>query len=281
RHTRFSRDWSSDVALPIYPLFGDLFHQLGVLARIGDVDARGDDRERGRGSGQSALVRRGVDATRQAGDHQKAGFGQLARETVGEHAAVGAGVARADHGDRRPLQQPGIATYDQEWRRVGDLGEALGIARLAPGEERAAESGDGLELGLGLVTPAAPPAVLAAGLARETRQLLERPARAAEAGEQLEEGPRPHAAGAAELQPVDLLRARQFPAHGAQKMAETLKRVNLRASAPAHAESGERRRSRRDSVPWARRRMLPACLSTMISASTRYSSAACGWPMNQ
>src|SRR5690606_16177719 len=132
--------------------------------------------------GQSALVRRGVDATCQAGDHQKASFGQLARETVGEHAAVGAGVARADHGDRRPLQEGGLATYDQEWRRVSDLGEALGIGRLALGEERAAEFGDRLELGLGLVTTAAPPAVFVAGLAREARQLLERPARAAEAG---------------------------------------------------------------------------------------------------
>jgi hypothetical protein len=124
---------------------------------------------------------------------------------VREHAAIGAGIARADHRHRWRCQQLGAAAHDQERRRVGDLGEALRIARLALGDQRAAELGDRRELGLGLLAPAAPPALLAARRAGEPRQLLERAGRAAEAAQQLSEGLRPDPTRAAELQPVDLL----------------------------------------------------------------------------
>jgi hypothetical protein len=72
------------------------------------------------------------------------------------------------------------------------------------GDQRAAELGDACELGLGVVAPAAPPALLATRAPREARQLLERETGDAETARQLEEGLRPDPARAAELQPVDL-----------------------------------------------------------------------------
>jgi hypothetical protein len=109
------------------------------------------------------------------------------------------------HGEPGSFQQLGLAAHDQERRRVGDLGEALGIPGFALGQERAAELGDRRELGFGLLAPAAPPALFTARLAGQARQLIERPARAAETAQQLAEGLRPDSARAAELQPVDLL----------------------------------------------------------------------------
>ena len=105
-----------------------------------------------------------------------------------------AGVAGTDHGDGRSLQQLGPAAHDQERRRIRDLGETLGVPRLAIGEKRAAELGNRRELGLGLVAPAAPPAVFTIRLAGQARQLVERPARAAETAQQLAEGLGPDSA---------------------------------------------------------------------------------------
>jgi hypothetical protein len=61
-------------------------------------------------------------------------------------------------------------------------------------DQSAADLLDRREFVLGLVPPAAPPALLAAGLAGKPRQLVERPARAAEAAQQLGEGLRADAA---------------------------------------------------------------------------------------
>ena len=133
------------------------------------------------------------------------GLGQLPRQTVGEHATVRAGVAGPDHGDGRLPQELGPAAHDQERRRIGDLGETFGIFGFALGQERAAELGDRRELGLGLVAPAALPTIFTTRLAGQAWQLVQRPARAAEAAQQLAEGLGPDSARAAELQPVDLL----------------------------------------------------------------------------
>ena len=150
-------------------------------------------------------MRRGVDAAGEARDDQKPGLGQLARQTMREHATVRAGVASTNHGNGRSLQQLGLAAHGQERRRVGDLGETFGIFGFALGQERAAELGDRRELGLGLVAPAALPTIFTTRLAGQAWQLVQRPARVAETAQQLAEGLGTDSARAAELQPVDLL----------------------------------------------------------------------------
>jgi hypothetical protein len=152
----------------------------------------------------SAPVRRRVDAAREARDHHQAGLGQLARQRFCQHAAMGAGVAGADDRHGRSREQRGLAEHGEQRRRVGDLGQAHRIVGLDPGDQVRAQGLQRLELGLGLVAPAAPPA-LAARLAHQARQLLVGPARRAEARQQLVEGAWPDAARAAQLQPVDLL----------------------------------------------------------------------------
>ena len=223
---------------------------------------------------ERAFVRRRVDAARQPRDDQKTVGRQLVRQIVRQHPPVGAGVARADHRDRRRGEQFGAAAHNQKRRRVGDFGEALWVGRLAVRDQRAAKLGDRGELGLSLIAPAAPPALLATGCACQPRQFLERAVRAAEPAQQLEEGLWPHPARTAELQPVDLLVARQAPPHEARKWRSTGSSSTVEREMP-QAESGERRSSSLASVPCARRRRLAACLARMISASSRYSSAAC------
>ena len=160
---------------------------------------------------ERALVRRRVDAAGEAGNHHQPRLGQLLAQRFCQHAAMRAGIAGADDRDGRRREQRGLAEHGQQRRRIGDLGEACGIFRLGPRDQVSAQRLERLELGLGLVAPAAPPA-LAAGLAHQARQLLVGAARRAETLQELIEGARPDAARAAQLQPVDPLALGQ-PGH--------------------------------------------------------------------
>jgi hypothetical protein len=190
----------------------DPFHELGVLGRVGHIDARGDHRDR-RAGRQRTLVRRGVDAAGQAGDHHQPSRRQLARQAAGQHPAVAAGVARTDEGHARQVEKIEIAAHREDRRRVGDLGEALRIAGLAMRDQPSPELLQRLELGLGVLPPAAAQAVAAAHLRRQTRQLLVGAPRAAEATQKLKKSPRADPVGATQLQPVELLCGGKCPRH--------------------------------------------------------------------
>ena len=71
--------------------------EVGVLGRIDVVDPAAQHRHRA--GGKRALVRRGVDAARQAGDDHIAGLAELAGQAAGEPLAGGRGDPRADDGD--------------------------------------------------------------------------------------------------------------------------------------------------------------------------------------
>ena len=94
---------------------GDAFLQRGVVGRVGDVDAAGDDADRGTAgaSAERADVCGGVDAAGQAGDDRRALLGELQRELAGEAAGGGGCVARADHRDAGAAGVGDVAAEDQ------------------------------------------------------------------------------------------------------------------------------------------------------------------------
>ena len=154
--------------------------QPGILRRVDDVEAAGQHRQRAGGEG--ALMRRGVDAAGEAGDHGEAGLAQLPRHVTGEAAAVQRGVAGADDADHRPGRQLAAAAQRQHRRGVLDRGQDLGIVGLAGGDEAAAGPGQRLQLALrlgdgGRLQPGPP-----AAAARQLGQRLDRGARPSRSG---------------------------------------------------------------------------------------------------
>ena len=104
-----------------YAALGDLRGKLGLGARVDDVDSgaeHGDGRAR---AAESAAMRRGVDAEREARDDRQAGIAQRARETFGVSAALSGAIAAADYGDCRPLEQIDAAMGVEQRRRIGDF----------------------------------------------------------------------------------------------------------------------------------------------------------------
>ena len=85
------------------PLLAERVVEAAVLLGIDDVDAA---RARRRPAlVERAQMRRRVDPARQARDDDDARFAERGRQLAREAAAVGRGVARADHrDDRRPQQ---------------------------------------------------------------------------------------------------------------------------------------------------------------------------------
>ena len=131
------------------PRLGDASLQIGVLGRVGHVEAAG---HRGDGAAglQCADVGRGVDAARQAGDHH-----QRAREVGGQvlrHAlAVGRGVAAADQGDRAAASSAGIAQHGDRGGRIVQQGQQRRIVGFAGEDHAGAEAADGMQFALGIV----------------------------------------------------------------------------------------------------------------------------------
>jgi hypothetical protein len=98
-------------------------------------------------------VGRGVDAQRQpAGDGQAAQH-QFGGEAPGIGAALGRGIAGADQGQLRQVQQVEIAMREKRERCPGDLREAGGIARIVEGDEVPVRCrGEPGEVGFGAAT---------------------------------------------------------------------------------------------------------------------------------
>ena len=126
---------------------GDRLVQLAVLLGVDAVDAAAEDGDRAGRHG--ALMGRGVDAARQAGDDDEAALPELQRHVAGEAPAIGRGVARADDGDGRPLQHLSIAADREQGRGVVDRREGGWIVGLAPGDEARAGAVERGELALG------------------------------------------------------------------------------------------------------------------------------------
>ena len=96
--------------------------QIAVLARVELVQPARHHRQGSPAPLQRRLVGQAVHAVGQAADDRQPGVGQLGAEFLRDLLAVGAGAARADHGDR-PLIAIGQLAVDKEQRgRVGDLG---------------------------------------------------------------------------------------------------------------------------------------------------------------
>ena len=88
------RQFGKDRAVPRERLV-----QPAILLGIDDVDAAGDDRDR---AGLEGSEMRGcVDAAGKPGDNDDPGLAQPGGKIAGEAAAIGRGVARADHRNHR------------------------------------------------------------------------------------------------------------------------------------------------------------------------------------
>jgi len=85
-------------------------------------------------------MRRGVDGAREPRDDHESAPAQLQGQVASEAPAVGRGVPRPDHRDRRPRQERGVAAQRQQRRRVVGGGERRGVIGLAPGDEPCADA---------------------------------------------------------------------------------------------------------------------------------------------
>ena len=80
-------------------------------------------------------MRRAIDAQRQATGDAEAGRGQAVGEAPGIVQSLGAGLATADQGQLRPLEQLDLAFDEQQGGWIGDLGEQRRIALVAQAEQ--------------------------------------------------------------------------------------------------------------------------------------------------
>ena len=99
------------------------FLETAVLARIVDVDAAAEDRDRAARRFQGGFVGRRVHAAREARHDGHARACDLAREPPRHVPAVTRGVAGAHDRDGRQAEPFEAAEREDEKRRVGDLGE--------------------------------------------------------------------------------------------------------------------------------------------------------------
>ncbi|KPZ11795.1 hypothetical protein ALO94_201217 [Pseudomonas syringae pv. spinaceae] len=81
---------------------------------------------------QCALMRSTVDAPRQtAGDH-KTGTGQAACKCLGGVQPGLGGATATDHSQLRALKNGRVAGDENQRRRIGDLRQQRGVARVVP-----------------------------------------------------------------------------------------------------------------------------------------------------
>ena len=100
--------------------------QPAVLARVLHVEAASEDRDRSSGAPQRGLVRRGVHAAREAGNHRHARGRELLRQLPGDVPAIARGVPRAHDRDGRKAQP--LEPSQREKRNGGS-----GISRRTSG----------------------------------------------------------------------------------------------------------------------------------------------------
>jgi hypothetical protein len=176
--------------------------QAGVLGRIDMIDPAGQHRDRA--GGDAALMRRGIDAARQARDHHIAGMAKIGGHAMRDLAAVERRITPADQRDGGADQQGGIA---QNTEQRGDFEDTQGFGecRVAGHQKRRPGPVKGCKLLFGGIlrierdlSLAAPPGEIGQGLKRLARR--------AETLNQAEDGRRADIFAATEAQPVEGIR---------------------------------------------------------------------------
>ena len=106
--------------------------ELGVTWRIDHVQARGDDADGRAGAGSARPVVGGpVDAVGETGDDRHPGGGEVVAE-LGRHLPPVMGAAPGpDDRHTRALQRLELSQGEQHGRRLGVLGQGVGIAGLS------------------------------------------------------------------------------------------------------------------------------------------------------
>ena len=106
-----------------------------VPARIELPQAGAQHGDRAAAGLQGALMRRAIDAQRQATGDAEAGRGQAVGEPPGIVQPLGTGLATADQGQLRPFEQLDLSFDEQQRRRIGDLGQQRRIALVTQAEQ--------------------------------------------------------------------------------------------------------------------------------------------------
>src|SRR5690606_27749261 len=105
------------------------------MARVDDVGAGADHRERAATTRQRGAMDGGIDPRGQPAGDGQAAAGQCAGEITGVVAATGTGYATADNGDRRLPQQAGLAIDEQSQRRAWTVAQQRRVVRIAPPQQ--------------------------------------------------------------------------------------------------------------------------------------------------
>ena len=183
----------------------DRRQQVLVLGRIDLVVTAGQYRH---GAARKAgAVRRLINAARQAGCNDKAGFAEIARQGPREFQPGAGSIARADDGNHRPHQHVKRAAHAEQRRRIVEGGEARRVAGFAGRDEADAYSFARGKLGACIFLAKNPPRTRRAAAPRKVRQPLQRRLRAAEMIDQRTKRARPDIVGTDQPQPVDPLLA--------------------------------------------------------------------------
>jgi hypothetical protein len=154
---------------------------------------------------KTRAMRSGVDTARKSGDDDKAGFAEIARETVCEFHAGSRGVTRADDGNERAGEDVALAGDGEERRGIIDHLQARRIVRLAQRDEGDAARAGRLEFALRFLARADVSGQERAATTCHRRQSLERRPGAAVMIDQIAEGARADIVGSDEAQPVEPL----------------------------------------------------------------------------
>ena len=183
---------------------GDTFLQVAVFFGIDRVDAA---REHGDGAGlERSLMRRGVDAARQARNHRQAAAAQRGRDFAGEAPSIGRGVARSHYRLGVFPGLPAVAFHGEQRRRIVDLGQGRRVVGLAPGHQRGTRCRRRLQLALGLGLGGDADRTGTAAAPRDLGQACQRGGRRAETVQQLIERQRPRKSVAVDPNPpLDLI----------------------------------------------------------------------------
>ena len=177
--------------------------ELPVLLGIDHIDPAGHDRDRA--ARERPLVRAGIDAAREAGDHHEAGLAQPGGELAGEAPATRGGIAGADDADHAALEEMGVTAERQDRGRVLDGAQGGGVAGLVAAEEPATKGLERRDLTLGRRARGDANRALPSAALGQLGQGGEGCLGGAEAGEELVEGDRPDVLAADEAKPVQPL----------------------------------------------------------------------------
>ena len=180
-------------------LRGNLRGQISVFLWVDHIHPARHHRHGSRG--QRRLMRRRIDAARQARDHHLPGRAQPLRQPSRHAQPQGGGIARPHNRHHRALQQARVAPRPKHRRRIGQIHQTRRIARPTPEQKLCATGPPRLDLGLrhaqwANLIPLNP------GGARQLRQRLQRRAGRPMLAHQPVKGHRPHAARPDQPQPI-------------------------------------------------------------------------------